>query len=220
MTAPPPDRARPWVVLLHGMARSSASMSPLAGDLRRAGYQIRNVGYPTRSHDIARLVERYVRPAVQSCGERGAVHVVTHSLGGILIRFYLQAAALPGGSRIVMLAPPNHGSEVVDHVRHWLPYRWLMGQVGQQLGTGPDSIVNQLGPIKAEIGVIAARRSLQPWFSPLFSGENDGAVSVASARLAEMRDFIVVDSSHTLLMFSREVRRQIREFLAHGRFLR
>jgi hypothetical protein len=201
------------------MARSSASMGPLAGDLRRAGYRIRNQDYPTRSHDIAGLVERYVRPAVRSCGERTAVHVVTHSLGGILIRYYLQAATLPRGSRIVMLAPPNHGSEVADHVRHWPLYRWLMGQVGQQLGTGPDSIVNRLRPIDAEIGVIAARRSLQPWFSPLFSGENDGAVSVASARLAEMHDFIVVDSSHTLLMFSREVRRQIRQFLAHGRFL-
>jgi triacylglycerol lipase len=219
MSASSPDRAPPWVVLLHGMARSSASMGPLAGDLRRAGYRIRNQDYPTRSHDIAGLVERYVRPAVRSCGERTAVHVVTHSLGGILIRYYLQAATLPRGSRIVMLAPPNHGSEVADHVRHWPLYRWLMGQVGQQLGTGPDSIVNRLRPIDAEIGVIAARRSLQPWFSPLFSGENDGAVSVASARLAEMHDFIVVDSSHTLLMFSREVRRQIRQFLAHGRFL-
>ena len=219
MPASPADSAPPWVVLLHGMARSSASMIPLARDLRRTGYRIRNLGYPTRSYDIAGLVERYVRPAVQSCGERSAVHVVAHSLGCILIRYYLQAAALPGGSRIVMLAPPNHGSEVADHVRDWPLYRWLMGQVGQQLGTGSDGIVNQLRPIDAEIGVIAARRSLQPWFSPLFSGENDGAVSVASARLAEMRDFIVVDSSHTLLMFSPEVRRQIREFLVRGRFL-
>ena len=127
---------------------------------------------------------------------------------------------LPPGSRIVMLAPPNHGSELADHVRHWPLYRWLMGPAGQQVGTGADSIVHRLEPIKAEVGVIAANRSLQPWFSWLLPGANDGAVTVASTRLTEMRDFIVVDSSHTLLMINRQVRRQVRHFLAEGRFAR
>jgi len=88
------------------------------------------------------------------------------------------------------------------------------------MGTGQDGIAHRLEPVNAEIGVIAARVSLQPWFSWLLPGENDGAVSVASTRLAEMRDFIVVDSSHTLLMFNREVRRQVRHFLAEGSFAR
>ena len=206
------------VILLHGMARSARSMAPLAADLRNQGYHISNVGYPTRPYDIESLVRRYVAPAVAACPDDSPVHVVTHSLGGILIRAYLQDAALPAGSRIVMLAPPNHGSEVADHIRHWPLYRWLMGEVGQQLGTGPDAIVHRFRPIDVEVGVIAARRSLQPWFSWLLPGENDGAVSVASTRLDEMRDFIVVDSSHTLLMFNRAVRHQVRRFLAEGRF--
>jgi alpha-beta hydrolase superfamily lysophospholipase len=206
------------VLLLHGMARSARSMAPLATDLRAVGYRIHNVSYPTRPHDIDELVRRYVTPVIAACPHDAPIHVVTHSLGGILIRAYLQDRALPAGSRIVMLAPPNRGSEVADHVRHWPPYRWWMGRVGQQLGTGPDAIVHRFRPIEAEVGVIAARRSLQPWFSWLLPGENDGAVSVASTRLDEMRDFIVVDSSHTLLMFSREVRRQVLRFLADGCF--
>lgn len=210
--------ASAWVILLHGMARSAHSMSPLARDLAQAGYRVSNVGYPTRPHDIEGLVEHYVRPAVAHCAGAGPVHVVTHSLGGILIRCYLQSHRLPPGSRIVMLAPPNHGSEVADHVRYWPLYRWLMGRVGQQLGTGPDGVVRRLRPISEEVGVIAANRSLQPWFSWLIPGEDDGAVSVASTQLDEMRDFIVVDSSHSLLMFNREVREQVRYFLAEGRF--
>ena len=182
------------------------------------GYQIRNTAYPTRPYDVDELVQRYVVPAVAACPAARPIHVVTHSLGGILIRAYLQERSLPAGSRVVMMAPPNHGSEVADHVRYWPLYRWWMGRVGQQLGTGPDAIVHRFRPIDAELGVIAARRSLQPWFSWLLPGDNDGAVSVASTRLAEMRDFIVVDSSHTLLMFSREVRRQVRHFLAEGCF--
>ena len=94
-----------------------------------------------------------------------------------------------------------------------------MGRVGQQLGTGGDAIFRQLQPVDAEIGVIAANRSLQPWFSWLIPGENDGSVSVASTRLDEMRDFIVIDSSHALVMFNHRVRAQVRHFLAEGRFL-
>jgi pimeloyl-ACP methyl ester carboxylesterase len=214
------QRAAAWVVLLHGMALPALSMARLAADLRRDGYRVRNVHYPTRPYDVEALVERFVRPAVAACGRARPVHVVTHSLGGLLIRCYLQAAELPPGSRMVMLAPPNHGSEVADRLRHWPLYRGLFGAVGQQLGTGPDGIARRLRPIAGEIGVIAANRSIQPWFSPLLPGENDGVVSVASARLPEMRDFIVVESSHTLMLLSRGVSRQVRHFLATGRFAR
>jgi len=206
------------VVLLHGLLRSAYSMGLLAHDLARSGYRVCNVGYPSRPYDVAGLVERYVQPAVEGCGTQGPVHVVTHSLGGILVRFYLQSKRLPAGSRIVMLAPPNHGSEVADFIRDWPIYRWMMGQVGQQLGTGPDAIFRRLRPVREEVGVIAAQRTVQPWFSRLFDGANDGVVSVESARLDEMRDFIVVDHSHTLLMFSREVREQVQHFLDTGMF--
>lgn len=212
------EKTAPLVLLLHGMARTKRSMRPLAASLRRAGFRIVNVGYPTRPHDIQTLVERYLQPAIAACAGEQPLHVVTHSLGGILIRCYLQSASLPAGSRVVMLAPPNQGSEVADHVRNWLPYRLWMGRVGQQLGTGRDSIVHQLQAVDAEVGVIAARQSIQPWFSRLLPGEDDGAVSVASTRLPEMRDFIVVDSSHSLMMFNRQVHAQVVQFLSCGRF--
>ena len=207
-------------MLLHGMARSSRSMLPLAADLRRENYAVDNVDYPTRPLGVFDIVAQHVAPAIARCPPTAPIHVVTHSLGGILIRAYLQNHRLPAGSRIVMLAPPNQGSEVADHVRSWRLYRLWMGQVGQQLGTGPDAICHQLAKVDAEIGIIAASRSLQPWFSRLLPGDDDGAVSVASTRLPEMRDFIVTDTSHSLMMFDTHVRSQVRFFLAHGRFRR
>jgi triacylglycerol lipase len=219
MSQPESEATGPWVILLHGMARSPGSMNPLARELNRAGYRVSNVGYPSRPYGVGELVQRYVRPAFESCCRDGqAVHVVTHSLGGILVRYYLQTVELPAGSRIVMLAPPNQGSEVADHVRHWPLYRWWTGRVGQQMGTGEDGIVHRLRPINAEIGVIAANRSIQPWFSTLIPGPDDGAVSVAGTRLPEMSDHLVVDSSHSILMFNRKVRDQVLHFLAEGRF--
>ena len=212
--------AHEHVVLLHGMAQTPLSMMPLALDLRRDGYAVDNIGYPTRPYDVAELARRYLAPAVAAAGVAGPVHLVTHSLGGIIARQYLQDHELPPGSRVVMLAPPNHGSEVADFVRTWPVYRWWMGAVGQQLGTGPDAIVHRLAPIDAEVGIIAGTRSIQPWFSRLIPGDDDGAVSVASTRLDGMRDFIVVGASHTLLMFNTRVRAQVRHFLRHGCFLR
>lgn len=206
------------VLVLHGMGRSPRSMAPLAQDLSNAGYRVRNLGYPTRGYDVAELTARYLAPAIAACDASSPVHLVTHSLGSILTRCYLQRANLPPDSRVVMMAPPNQGSEVADHVRGWWLYRLLTGRVGQQLGTGPDSIVHSLKPVDAEIGVIAADRSLQPWFSRLFRGPNDGAVAVAKTRLPEMRDFVVVHSTHTLMMFNPKVRQQVLHFLAHGRF--
>jgi pimeloyl-ACP methyl ester carboxylesterase len=206
------------VVLLHGMAMPSMSMALIAADLRTAGYDVVNVHYPTGTGDVRELVERYVGPAISERGADRPVHVVTHSLGGILIRQYLQDRCLPPGSRIVMLVPPNQGSEVADRVRRWPPYRWLTGRVGQQLGTGADSIVKQLRPVTAEIGIIAANRSLQPWFAHLIREPNDGVVAVSSARLAEMRDFIVIGTSHSIIVFNAAARVQIRHFLAHGAF--
>jgi hypothetical protein len=200
------------------MAQTSLSMAPLARDLRRAGYAVDNVGYPTRRYDIAQLAQRYLAPAVAAADNNGPIHLVTHSLGGIIARQYLQSHALPAGSRIVMLAPPNHGSEVAEFVRSWPPYRWMMGTVGQQLGTGAESIVHRLRPVDAEIGVIAGNRTIQPWFSWLIHGADDGAVSVASTRLDGMRDFIVIEASHTLLLVNRRARRQVLRFLRDGSF--
>ena len=215
---PAPRKTGDTVVLLHGMARSAASMARLAADLRQAGYRARNLSYPTRPYDVEGLVARYVAPVFASCDADRPIHAVTHSLGGILMRAYLQHHRLPRGSRIVMLAPPNRGSEVADFVRHWPLYRLIMGRVGQQLGTGDDAITRRLGPIDAEIGVIAGNRSLQPWFSTLLPGDDDGTVSVQSTRLDEMRDFKVIPTTHSLMMFNREVRREVLHFLANGRF--
>ncbi|MCB1725040.1 MAG: alpha/beta fold hydrolase [Chromatiaceae bacterium] len=213
-----PGSGAAWAILMHGMAQTSWSMALLARDLRRDGHRVRNLGYPTRPYDVAQLSERYLAPAIDACGGGLPVHLVTHSLGGIIARQYLQRSRLPAGSRVVMLAPPNHGSEVADFVRHWRVYRWWMGQVGQQLGTGPDGIVHHLRPVDAQIGIIAGNRTLQPWFSRLIPGDDDGAVSVASTRLDEMRDFVVVSASHTLIMFNRQARSQVRHFLREGAF--
>lgn len=208
------------VVLLHGMGRTQYSMRKIEDRLLEIGYQVRNESYPSTSESITTLAEQAVGDGVQFCIEQkvSKLHFVTHSLGGILVRTYLQDKAIENLGRIVMLAPPNQGSEIVDILKEYSVYDMAMGPAGQALGTAPDSLPNQLKPIKGEIGVIAGNFSSDPWFSPLIPGDDDGKVSVERTKLDEMQDFWVVDSGHTFIMRNDQVIEQVVSFLRDGKF--
>ena len=117
-----------------------------------------------------------------------------------------------------MLSPPNRGSEIADQLREFKLYKFVTGPAGQQLGTDAASIPNQLKPIDGEIGVIIGNSTSDPWFSWLIPGEDDGKVSVARARLDEMKDFLVVEQGHTYIMKKAQVIKQIEHFLKTGEF--
>ena len=136
------------------------------------------------------------------------------------MRHYLQRHSLPPGSRVVMLSPPNRGSEISDLLKDFFLYRWIMGPAGQQLGTSAKSLPNRLGPVNVPVGIITGDRSLDPWLSIRMPGPDDGKVSVASARLPEMADFLVVHRSHGFIMNGPEVIAQTSHFLKYGMFKR
>lgn len=208
------------VVLLHGMGRTQYSMRKIEARLLQEGYTVSNESYASTTETIESLAQSAVRAGLKVCRQQEAakVHFVTHSLGGILVRVYLQEVEIENLGRIVMLAPPNKGSEIVDILLDYSVYDMAMGPAGQALGTTPDSVPNQLKPIKGEIGVIAGNFSSDPWFSPLIPGEDDGKVSVERTKLDEMQDFRVVDSGHTFIMRNDEVLEQIVHFLHKGKF--
>ncbi len=214
------DLPAPCVLLLHGLGRRAASMTPMAENLASRGYRVYNIGYPSTDAPIEALTDAHLRPAVAQCRQEGCrvIHVVAHSLGAIMIRQYLQARQLPAGSRIVMLSPPNQGSAVVDILGPNLFYRWLMGPAAQQLGTLPNSLPNRLLPVDGEIGVITGNYSWNLILSTMIPGPDDGKVSVASARLAGMDDFLVLPATHTFIMQNAEAMVQTAHFLAYGRF--
>lgn len=208
------------VVLLHGLGRTAWSMNALAKYLETAGYHVVNQGYESTSSTIEQVARQVVPRALAACGARAEkVHFVTHSLGGIVVRYYLQTHTLPAGSRIVMLSPPNRGSEVADRYRQAGWYRWLTGPAGQQLTTADDSMPNRLRPVPYDTGVITGRKSLDPWFSAFIPGDDDGKVAVERARLVGMKDFLVVNHSHTFIMQSRDVQDNVLSFLRRGYFL-
>ncbi len=213
------------VVLLHGLARTAASMARLEEALTDAGFAVANIDYPSRKHAIEQLAPLAMEKGLAACRSRRAetVHVVTHSLGGILVRYYLAEHDLPEHhlpklGRVVMLGPPNRGSQVVDKLA-WIPGFGLWnGPAGFQLGTGEDSLPRQLGPARFTVGVIAGTRSLNPVFSRFLPGPDDGKVALESTKLEGMQDFLALPHTHTFMMRSAGVIRQTIFFLRNGRF--
>lgn len=208
------------VLLLHGLGRSENSMDALAGDLRDAGYVTCNQAYPSRELSLPELAG-YAANALDGLQQAGyqRVHLVTHSMGGILARYLLQYRSLPGEGRLVMLSPPNHGSEIVDAFGEQSWFQWLMGPAATALSTDEQSLVNRLAPIDARTGIITGTRSSDPWFNVLFEGEHDGKVSVESARLSEADGFRLIDAGHTFIMRDQQVRAWVIEFLQQGSFV-
>ena len=208
------------VILLHGLGRTAYSLVAIEDALVNSGYCVWNKSYPSRAADIEWLAATVINDGLAYCESQQAVktHFVTHSLGGILVRQYLQDHRIDNLGRIVMLSPPNQGSEVADLLQDHAVYRLATGPAGQQLGTGANSLPLRLAPIPGEIGIITGTSSFDPWFSPMIPGEDDGKVSVEHAKLAEMNDFLVVGSSHTFIMNNEDVIAQILTFLQRGKF--
>ena len=207
-------------MILHGLARTSRSMASLEKRLTQEGYTVINVDYPSTAHSIEHLADDVLEGILQTCCQNATLHFVTHSMGGIVVRYYLKSHQLPNLGRVVMLGPPNQGSELVDVLKENFVFELVNGPAGAQLGTGPESLPLQLGAVTFDLGVIAGNTSLNPVFSKMIPGPDDGKVSVERARVEGMRDFLVVPHNHTFIMNQREVMDQVVYFLRHGVFER
>jgi len=213
------DARCPGVVLLHGIARTSASLTELERALRTAGFATLNIDYPSRSKPIADLADD-LHPAISCFAERDApLHFVAHSMGGLVTRAYVakyRPARLAG---VVMLGTPNGGSEVADVLQGFALYCAFYGPAGLELTT--TSRRDGLPAVDYPVGVIAGSRFIDP-IAGLFilPKPNDGRVSVQSAMLTGMADHVVVKASHTGLPRHTVAIAQTIAFLRDGRFQR
>jgi triacylglycerol lipase len=215
------------IILLHGLARTSLSMRRLARRLETEGYSVDNMDYPSRTDRIEPLALGVIDRALERAPSSGLpIHFVTHSMGGMLVRAYLHRHKLDRLGRVVMLAPPNQGTEVVDYYNLRAPFlgrmlRSVLGPASGQMRTDAAALPARLGPANFEVGIIAGTVNRNPVFGPVISRTpSDGIVPVERTKLAGMTDFLALPYTHTFIMDKAAVQDQVVHFLQHGRFRR
>jgi len=206
------------VILLHGYGRTPLSMWSLKKSLERVGFKVHNLGYPSMRRTPAELTTILDQELDACCRNAPRIHFVTHSLGGILTRAYLTEHHPSNMGRVVMLAPPNRGSELADTANGFSLLRMILGPTVIQLGTGTESLPNRLPPPWYEVGVIAGIDEFNPIGRFFVPEPSDGTVSLDSTCLDGMSDFVTVRKSHTFIMHSGDVADYVIRFLRTGRF--
>jgi triacylglycerol lipase len=193
-------------------------MEKLGRHLQEKGYEVHNIGYPSTRHPIEKLAKDLREGELAPLAERDDLCFVTHSMGGIILRWIESYMPMPGLFRAVMLGPPNQGSEVADHMKHYRLARWLNGPALNQLGTDAHSVPLDLDEINFHCGVLAGSKSSNPFFRRFFDEANDGKVAVESTKDPGVNDWRVLPVFHSNMMKNRAVINHVTHFLQHGWF--
>jgi len=206
------------VVILHGLARGSHTMGRLQNTLEEAGYRVTNLDYPSTRAEPAELIDMLGRSVRQCCADAARVHFVTASIGSIITRGYLAEEHPDNLGRVVMIAPPNRGSEIIDLIGGLFLVRRLLGPTAVALRTDEGGLTQSLPPIDYDVGIIVGTRSSNPISALVIPGPDDGGVSVEGAKLEGMKDFVTVARTHSSITSAPEVSRHALYFLRTGRF--
>lgn len=209
-----------YVVLLHGLWNKSSRLADFEDYFEGKNYQVLNLDYPSTEYSIEELEEKYLRPVLKAIplnkGQR--VHFVTHSMGGILLRQFFRENEFDPAGRVVMISPPNQGSQWADRLKESDFYRSMAGPAAFDLRTRNNNFLKNLGPANFYLGVIGGNKSYFEGSEDTLPGANDGMVTIESMKLDGMKDMVIIHEHHRGLTENQEAMEQAEYFIIHGKF--
>ncbi len=205
------------VIYLHGIGRSSRSMRPILDAMPKEGFVHVPFEYPSTRVPIEQSAG-FLHSLIESLTDVSSISFVVHSMGGLVVRRYLQDHRDPRIHRMVMLGTPNSGAELADMLKRNMIFRTVYGPAGQELVTDQNGTIATLPVPGFEFGIIAGGKGDDRGFNPLLPGDNDGTVTISSARLAGASDFLRIPKIHSFLMNDDTAIAAVKCFLEHGRF--
>lgn len=215
-----PNNGNNYIVLLHGLWNSSERMEKFESYFDEKGYQVLNIDYPSTKYPIGVLDAKFLKPAIESIQAKKdqKIHFITHSLGGLVLRHYLTHNVLPQIGQVVMMSPPNHGSQIADLLLKGSIAQKLAGPAAMELRTVNNDFFKKLGPINYNLGIIAGNKSYSSNTDRHLPGVDDGMVTISSMKLKGMKDFVILNEHHRGLTRNQKAMEQSEHFLRTGRF--
>ncbi|MBX2833621.1 MAG: hypothetical protein KTR28_01480 [Micavibrio sp.] len=212
------------VIFLHGISRSHLDMAPMDIYFQTKGYNTINIDYPSTKMSLEDLIH-FVGRAMRDHNNYNPfikTHFVTHSMGGLIMRYFLAHHRPPNLGHVVMLGTPNSGSELADilHDHDFFGglFKAFYGPAGSQLLTTHQHIEDE---IDYPLGIIAGSSNFNPAAPFIFKEQdNDGIVAVERTKVAGMTDHIIMPALHAVMMFNPDIIRQTRHFIENGGFNR
>lgn len=216
---------RKVLVFRHGIVINRYFLLCMERFFRRRGWDVRNRTYPT----TRKFIEEHARDLseellaidreLNALGEPHEIYLITHSMGGLVLRYALTHFAMPPLRRAVMLMPPNRGAKTARFFRNFFLYRWVFGtKAGSQLAADPPGIFEAAGvPEGVEMGIIAGNVRYVLWPAGL-ERPHDGVVTVSEASLPPF-PLKVLPYGHTPILWIRSAWEEAERFLEHGSFV-
>ena len=207
------------VILVHGFARSSRDMRVLAKALRKQGYNTHQINYLSIRKNINNIQSNVFKQMMSIISNNTArkIHLVGHSLGGLLVRSYLAKHSIPNMGFVVIIGSPNKGTNFVDYYKQSWWFKWF-GDITHIFSAKQSAFLNSLPLPNYTLGVIAGNFNSK-WQEHILPGPDDGLVPVKSTKIKGMKDFIIIENTlHRWLIYKRQVIDQVIYFLSHGRF--
>ena len=211
------------VVLVHGFRRTKNSLYFIQKALEDRGYEVVNRTYPSGENTIennASFINDFVNDKLKEFPPDAELYFVTHSMGGLVVRCYLEEYRPEHAKRLVMIAPPNRGATMAEYLDMYPITDALLGPSGEEMAMGEDYLEGLCGGAPdIEFGIIAGGRSDGEGYSPLLEGDDDGTVGVWTTYMPEAVDFLVLDHIHTFICHHQDTIDNVIYFLESGRFL-
>lgn len=208
------------VVLLHGLWMPGIVMSPLASRLAERGFRTHIFDYPSRRMPLEAHAESLARFA-HAAADGAPVHLVGHSLGGLVVLASLVGARAPAVDSAVLLGTPARGCMAGRRLARAAPGRWALGESVSLWNEGRMHAPLARWERHTPLGIVAGSRPIGVGrMLGRLPGTNDGVVRLEETEVAGMTDRIVLPVAHTELIFSARVAMQTAQFLLTGKFSR
>lgn len=215
------------VVTFHGIYGREKQLRFINESLAKNGYSVVNIQYPTVDDRIEEMVDKYIAPVIENQIEKLnkinaerkyrnlpelKINFVVHSMGSVLLRYYLENNKLKNLGKVVLISPPSHGSHLSDNIIADI-FKFYVGPAVAELKTNKKSFVNQLENPIYPCYVLIGNKSINPINSFIIKGKDDGMVPIETARLDGASFKIIKNTTHTTILKSQETVDEILEFL-------